>query len=270
MTCENRALTIISGSMIDKGKVRRSNEDSILLSEFTLKHNESASFLGCYGVADGMGGYECGEVASRLALVTFANHLIDLPTRLITQFPNNRIIPAKIVTQELNEGVRKANTGIYSTALANRNTMGTTLATALVVNDAAYIANIGDSRVYLLHEESLQQVTSDHSYVAELVAAGRINPEDIYTHPHRNIITRYLGMEKDIFPDIFIEKLTPSDVLLLCSDGLWEMVNDTDIESIMKKSPDPQAICSRLIEAANINGGTDNISVIVVLAKTTD
>jgi serine/threonine protein phosphatase PrpC len=264
MASEKATLSITSGSMTHKGKVRQQNEDSILVSEFTLKYNEGKNFLGYYGVADGMGGYENGEVASRLALETFANQLMGLPGRL------NTILPSIAAVQELKEGVCKANSKIYSTAMDNGNSMGTTLAAVLVINDTAYIAGIGDSRVYLLRGNGLKQITTDHSYVAELVAEGQISPEDIYTHPHRNIVTRYLGMDKSVVPGIFMEKLKPSDTILLCSDGLWEMVSDADIESVLKKTPDPQTACSRLVDAANINGGTDNISVIAVLTKMAD
>lgn len=266
MENNTRPFIVFSGSMTHKGKVRQHNEDGILCQEFTQIFNDSISYFGFYAVTDGVGGHECGEVASRMALETLANHMMDSPLRLFSRFPHNSLLSQAAIKQKLVDGVCKANKKVYAAAQANSNMMGTTLATALIIDRMAYIANIGDSRVYLMHGNSLNQITTDHSFVGELVAAGKITREDIYTHPNRNIITRYVGMEEDVSPDLFVQKLGHGDILLLCSDGLWEMVRDEDIKSVIKESLDPDTICTKLVNMANANGGMDNISAVVVMA----
>lgn len=148
--------------------------------------------------------------------------------------------------------------------MKSQSGMGTTLAAVLMINKMAYIANVGDSRVYLLEHGQIRQITNDHSLVASLVAAGGITPEEVYTHPQRNIITRYLGTEPDVEVDLFTEELHLGDSLLLCSDGLWEMVRDREIQEVAIKGDDAQSACAKLIKLANRNGGVDNMSVIMV------
>jgi serine/threonine protein phosphatase PrpC len=259
-----RHLTFISGSATNIGKVRKYNEDGILCQEFVQTFNDDKILFGFYAITDGIGGHECGEVASHLALEILANHMILSPLHFALKFPRNQSLLQNVLIQKINDGIRKANKKVYSTALASGNTMGTTLTTTLIVDSIAYIANIGDSRVYIMRGDSLQQVTTDHSYVAELAAAGIISFEDMYVHPNRNVITRYVGMDEDVPADIFVKKLEHGDTIILCSDGLWEMVRNQHIESAIKQTVDPQGACNKLVETANRNGGFDNISVIVV------
>jgi len=133
-----------------------------------------------------------------------------------------------------------------------------------VVGDYAYILNVGDSRTYMVRGGQIYQLTNDHSLVGQLVAGGLISPDEVYTHPQRSQIFRSLGDKLNVQVDIFKQQLHPGDILLSCSDGLWEMVRDPQIESILNNAPDPQVACTQLIEAANTNGGEDNVSAVVV------
>jgi serine/threonine protein phosphatase PrpC len=166
----------------------------------------------------------------------------------------------------LKDGVHRANLAIYRRNRENPEMMGTTLTAALIANSTAYIGNVGDSRTYLYRpSEGLQQVTRDHSEVARLVEAGAIAPEEIYSHPRRNRIYRCLGERASVEMDTFAIDLQPGDVLLLCSDGLWEMVRGEALEKLVASSAhNPGQLSAILVQAALNNGGADNISVVVV------
>src|SRR5262249_28394128 len=143
--------------------------------------------------------------------------------------------------------------------------LGSTLTAALVIGDQAFIANVGDSRTYLLRDGKLERITQDHSLVERLVQAGQITPDDVYDHPNRNLIYRSLGANRSaVEVDIFTERLLPGDALLLCSDGLWEMVHTPQLEGVLTKAADPEKAVDLLIEHANENGGEDNISAVLV------
>ena len=142
--------------------------------------------------------------------------------------------------------------------------MGTTLTAALVIGSKSYVVNVGDSRTYMYRRgKGLSQITRDHSLVARLVASGLITSDDIYTHPERNLVERGLGDRRSVEVDCFTVDLLARDWLLLCSDGLWEMVRDPEIERIMKKEGDPSQMSDLLVQAALKGGGVDNVSVIV-------
>jgi serine/threonine protein phosphatase PrpC len=162
--------------------------------------------------------------------------------------------------------VQSANRVVYQRNLEQRTKMGTTMTAALVVDTTAYVCHVGDSRCYLYRElGGLSQITHDHSLVAALVTAGAIQPEEIYTHPMRNIIYRCLGEKASVEVDACAVPLAAGDILLFCSDGLWEMVRDQQIAAILTSSiPDPSHIAQALLQAALSGGGADNVSVIVV------
>ena len=144
---------------------------------------------------------------------------------------------------------------------------GCTLVAALVVGETAYLVNVGDSRAYALSGDELRRITVDHSLVEQLIAGGIITPEERYTHPQRNKIYKSLGDDPALQPDTFVQRLQPGMRLLLCCDGVWEMIRDDELARLLTEAPDPQQAAEALVARANENGGEDNISVIVLEAR---
>lgn len=258
-----RALTVDVGQATHQGMVRFLNEDRLLVLQFRLEGTSTGPYFGLYAVADGVGGHQAGEVASDLAIRVLAKSLVNsltVPRFQVEPLGLNR----QYISKALGEAVKAAHKEVYAHGKLKGIDMGTTLAAALIISNKAYIANVGDSRVYLLEGKQLRQITTDHSIVATLQAAGLITAEEIYTHPRRNIITRSLGIQEDVEVDIFEEGLESSTSLLLCTDGLWEILRDDVIKEILLKVKSPQSACEQLLELVNQSGGRDNISVIVV------
>lgn len=264
---------LVVGVGLDPGIVRKNqpNEDNLFALQGLRATEHGTVPAGLFIVADGMGGHANGKEASKLAVQTVSDAIVPVLLREVSG--------TSIINQEshflelLKESVHRANLAIYQRNREQAEMMGTTLTAALVVNTTAYIANIGDSRTYLYRaSEGLRQVTRDHSPVADMVQKGLLQPEDLYTHPHRNQINRCLGDKATVRVDTFIEHLQINDILLLCSDGLWEMVRDRDIEKIIATSVHyPTQISSVLIQSALHQGGADNVSVVAAgLLKSAD
>jgi serine/threonine protein phosphatase PrpC len=239
----------------------KKNEDTIFTTQgFGLIQGVYPLQWSLFVVADGMGGHTNGKEASELA----TNALMEHVTALIATKDG------QVITQDfaglLVEGVEKANDAVCNWNEANNWDGGTTMAAALIVGDMAFVANVGDSRTYLYRSgEGITQISEDHSLVASLVKAGVIQPDDVYTHPRRNQIWRSLGEKRDVKVDVFSLPLQRDDKLLLCSDGLWEMVRNDQIENVLASQRNPHMVTQQLIEAANANGGHDNISAIVAV-----
>ncbi len=248
---------------LDTGIKRRGkpNEDSLLALPAISNACGGVQPVGLFVVADGMGGHGNGQEASHLAI----NALRDALKLALVGSPED-----DNYEQVLAEGTHTANLAVYRRNHQQQTDMGTTLAVALVIGNMAYIANVGDSRVYLYREnEGLEQITRDHSSVARLVEAGAITRDEAYSHPKRNEIYRSLGHQSTVKVDTFSVPLQVGDVLLLCSDGLWEMVRDFSIENIVESAlPDISQVCGELRQAALDGGGKDNISVIAVCVRT--
>lgn len=247
---------------LDTGIKRRGkpNEDSLLALPAITNACGGVQPVGLFVVADGMGGHGNGQEASHLAITA----LHDALKLALVGSPED-----DNYEQVLAEGTHTANLAVYRRNRQQQSDMGTTLAVALVIGNTAYIANVGDSRVYLYREdEGLEQITRDHSSVARLVEAGAITPDEVYSHPKRNEIYRSLGHQSTIKVDTFSVPLQVGDVLLLCSDGLWEMVRDASIEGIIESTlPDLARTCDQLRQAALNGGGKDNISMIAVSVR---
>lgn len=234
-------------SITDTGRLRNSNQDCVFCEE-----NEIGRFPNLFLVADGMGGHQAGDLASRMCVNEIAAQISKME--------------ARTPVSAFETAIREANTKVYQKSLENVafSGMGTTLVGAVVEESTAYIVNIGDSRLYLLHE-TLQQITVDHSLVEEMVQSGEIQKEDMRTHPNKNIITRALGTDSNVRPDCFEIKVEEGDVILLCSDGLTNMVEDAAIEATLREYRDDMKLAGEsLVQQANEAGGRDNISVILV------
>lgn len=245
-----------------EGLQRKLNEDAMLAVTLapTLQ-SQSGPSLGLYAVADGMGGHASGEVASKLAVEGLAEIIVK---RLLLPELVGETVLSETPAVMLADAIHSINNQIFQLQESTGSDMGTTITCALVRNTTATIANVGDSRTYLWREGQLSQLTVDHSLVAELVAAGAIEPEDIYTHPEKSAIYRSLGHSFSVEVDIFTKSIEPGDKLLLCSDGAWEMLRQEGIEEVLLLEQDPQRACDEIIRRSNLAGGEDNISAIIV------
>lgn len=259
------SLTLRAAARTHTGRVRQANEDSVLFLRLTgLLAGASPSELGFFAVADGIGGHDRGEVASRRVLQHLAAAVMDRVFKRVVLV--GRAADQSWMERALRESILAANAELLALQQANRSDMGTTLTAALVIDGLAVVANVGDSRTYLWREGALQQITRDHSLVASLVAAGQLEPEAVYTHDHKAMIYRSVGESDNLAVDLFGLALQPDDRLVLCSDGLWEMVRDSGLADGLRSASDPHEVCEILVEAANSAGGEDNISVLVIWA----
>jgi protein phosphatase len=226
------------------GMVRSQNEDFFRC----LSLDQYALFV----VADGMGGHDAGEVASRIAVDTVCDGVRSGAQQLQD--------PLLLVS----DAVKKANTAVMLEGTSRRSDMGTTLGVAFVSDNEAFVANVGDSRIYVIENGSITQVTADHSLVAKLVSAGKLTREEARNHPKANLLYRTVGTDEAVTVDTFRVSLKKGGSLLLCTDGLWGMVPDEEIRKVCTREEDPQAACIRLVRMANENGGQDNITAVVV------
>jgi len=259
---------LIAGYTSHNGMVRDVDEDSLLVIQLTaiceMLPDPGAAF---FAVADGIGGADAGEVASRIAVRALAKYLLLHIFQSLAE--DETPLPERVVDY-LKDAVEAANRRILAFRQREHLDMGCTLTCALVIGQQVWVANVGDSRTYLIHNGILNQISKDHSVVAGLAAAGIITPDEIYSHPQRNIILRSLGDKAELTVDIFTATVEAGDRLLLCCDGLWEMVRPPEILATLEKYPEPQQASDELVRLANLAGGEDNISVIVVQVLKTD
>jgi len=259
-----RPLKPSHGQATHPGQKHTRNEDAVITFTFDKEQDGRAVPIGFYLVADGMGGHDAGDVASRTVNKIVTDWIIKTKVLPDLQKTTRKLTAEDVPGELLAQAIQQANDALLNRAQAEGSDLGSTVTAALIIGDVATIASTGDSRTYLLREGRLEQITQDHSLVARLVDAAVIGPEDVRSHPQRNQIYRCLGHDADVEVDTFTRQLRAGDVLLLCSDGLWEMVLDDEIQRIIETARSPQKACDALIEAANRAGGEDNIGVIVV------
>ena len=243
----------------DVGRVRTHNEDALLVLNASQEGEQALPPFGLFILADGMGGQRSGEIASTLATRTAAAHILQhLYLDALISPELSAAQPS--VSEVLEEAFNQANTAV-STMVPGA---GTTLTCVLTIGRRAYVAHVGDSRVYLLSTGGAEQLTHDHSLVDRLVELGQLTADEAASHPQRNILYRAVGQTGRIEVDINLHTTSPGDRILVCSDGLWGLVSDQEIVRMVSTSSSLQEACEMLVEAANLAGGQDNISVILI------
>lgn len=241
---------MIIHSKIDKGIIRNSNQDAFIAGQLS----ENITFA---IVCDGMGGANAGNIASETAVKTVSEYLYN-------SFRENLTIDE--IARLLSSAIESANLQIYERATKNEalSGMGTTIVVAVALGNEAVISHLGDSRIYLVND-SITQLTKDHSIVQSLIESGKISEADAKVHPRKNVITRALGVERNIIVDNDFINLSKGDTLLLCTDGLTNFVDVDTIFSTFKNN-EISLVCEKLVELANLGGGGDNITVVTLTA----
>ncbi|MBU5426482.1 Stp1/IreP family PP2C-type Ser/Thr phosphatase [Tissierella pigra] len=240
---------MVIGAISDVGRVRENNQDAYYVSgdlSFPL-----------YMVADGMGGHNAGEVASGMAMNIIEKRFLESKDELKDE---------NMVIKLIKKLIEEANTKIYLKSLENEKYkgMGTTITLSYIFNEKICIGHVGDSRAYLIRDREMLQITEDHSFVNELLKTGSITKEEAKTHPKRNMITRAVGTSSIIEMDLIIKEYTKDDILILCSDGLFNMLKEFEIKDVFIEEKDIQKACDTLATMANNRGGLDNITVLAI------
>jgi serine/threonine protein phosphatase PrpC len=250
---------LISAASQSVGKQRELNEDSLLALTTTMAGNSGNLPFGLYIVADGMGGHQFGEVASNAAIRTVAGHVLRKFHSYLFQIKHDTMDES--FQEIMLGGVSDAQKAIHREAPGS----GTTLTAALVLGQQVTVAHVGDSRAYFVYPDGrIETITRDHSLVKRLEELGHISAEEAENYPHRNVLYRALGQGEILEPDIFTVTFPQPGTLMLCSDGLWGVIAEQDIVRAVNESPSLQRACQNLVSAANMAGGPDNISVVLV------
>jgi PPM family protein phosphatase len=253
-----------SAGKSDIGLVRKVNEDDFLclkLNDLLELENPAADLYLCI-VADGMGGRNAGEVASSMAVHEIVEFIKEKYINVLME----QDISEEKIFDLIKSAIYYSNEKIYKKSILNSEYvgMGTTLSMVFIMNNNLYYGHVGDSRIYLIRKNEITKLTEDHSLVAELVKQGTIKPEEAFSHPQKNIITRALGTEYDIEADLGKQVIENGDYLLLCTDGLSNLIKDDEIMELVIAAEDVEQACENLINKAKENGGFDNITVVVI------
>lgn len=251
---------LIIGIAQHVGRVRTHNEDVLLAFQGELAGLEAMPHFGLFVVADGMGGHALGERASGIAARTLARSVLEgiLPS-LLADPKNEADRPA--LAEVMEAAMAAANTAVFSGVPEGG---GTTLTCALIIGEQVVLSHVGDSRAYIITPDSFEQLTRDHSLVQRLQELGQLSAAEAAVHPQRNVLYRAVGQGEGLEVDVDSRRLPAGAVLLLCSDGLWGLVPDDRIQSLIRQSANPQAACEALVAAANAAGGPDNITAVMI------
>ncbi len=238
------------GVKSDKGLMRESNEDS---------YNIIAGYPGIpvsFVIADGMGGHNSGEIASKTAVDFISKQIMENPET----FSKTEDIPSSIKSL-----LERANFEIFTMSMEQLSNygMGTTVILVVVLDNKLFAGHIGDSRLYVVRNNEIKRLTTDHSYVEELVMSGSLTREEAENHPKKHVITRALGCEERVEVDVLTHDIREDDIFVLCTDGLTNMISEEEIQRIVLETDEPADACDKLVERANAEGGEDNITVIV-------
>jgi serine/threonine protein phosphatase PrpC len=262
----DQLVTTVSGHIVfglasDQGMVRLNNQDSAFAFFFTSKSVDEYPDFGVFVVADGMGGHSEGEKASAISARIVATEIMQRVYLPLLQGKETGDVGQPTIVESLVEAVQKANIMVREKVADG----GTTLTAAVVRGEAAHIAHVGDSRAYWIeNQKEIVQITRDHSVVQRLIELDQLTPEEAEHHEQRNVLYRAIGQNDEVEVEIHRKRLVSNSHLMICSDGLWNMVPNEEILEVIKTTPDPQEACDKLIALANTHGGSDNISVILV------
>jgi len=259
---EPQTIRLLVGQRSDPGQVRELDEDSLfVLTMAPTYESRTGPVLGLFAVADGMGGHASGEIASRMALQVLVERVMQ--NIILPEMAGDLTLEDEVLAL-LRQATIAANDAVYLARQKRESDMGTTLTTAMIRDNRLFVAHVGDCRAYRFNADGLEQLTTDHSVVANMISEGQIEPDEIYTHPHRSIIYRCVGDKPVVEVDTNMLPLVPGDRIILCCDGLWEMIRSEGIQDVLMQEADSQAACDLLVQNANAAGGEDNISVVVI------
>lgn len=253
---------LLFGQATDVGMVRTNNQDAVFSFVSTSRSSQQRPDFGLFVVADGMGGHHDGEKASAITasmVASYITHHIFLP--MLNSDDETERVP---VTELMIAAVQKANADIITKVPDG----GTTLTAVAVIGDLAYVAHVGDSRIYLVTKDNIEQITRDHSLVQRYVELNLLTREEASVHAQKNVLYRALGQSETLEVDALTRRLPPNAKLMLCSDGLWNLVSEEEIADIIAKHSNPQEACDKLVALANAHGGSDNITVILLRIPT--
>lgn len=250
--------TLTYGIASDTGLVRDNNEDACFAMHWHVITVAGRPDFGFFAVADGMGGHLDGEKAAAIAVQTLAAAL--LKKIYIPMLRGFKAADSPAILEALVDAAEKANRAVIEDVPGG----GTTLSTVAIVDNLAYLVHVGDSRAYLIHHDQIEQLTTDHTLVRRLIEMKELTAEEAAHYPQKNVLYRAIGQNEKIKIERLIRSLAPGSQMLICSDGLWDLVNDDTLKRVILESPSPQAACNRLVTLANEQGGSDNISAIVL------
>jgi serine/threonine protein phosphatase PrpC len=254
----DRIREVLVGTAQSTGLERSHNEDALFVMQASSAGEQALPNFGLFIVADGMGGHRAGEIASAISVRKVAQRITQDTILHLFESGDSTELPS------VQEMIRKALEDANEAVVEHVPGGGTTLTAALLLGHQVTIGHVGDSRAYIISENGTKVITRDHSLVERLKELGQLSEDEAASHPQRNVLYRAIGQGANLEVDVFSYPIPPEGYLLVCSDGLWGVVPEADIQAIILDSPDPQDACERLVQAANAAGGPDNITAILV------